>query len=64
MRWCAAWLALFKPEPPRFSLPGCSFAALTESAQLLIGLWSGTTSAFHLRGHASAHQLVPGTGTS
>jgi hypothetical protein len=45
MRSCAAWLAEFWPDPPRFSAPGLSLAALMKSAQLLMGLCSGTTSA-------------------
>ena len=43
-RSCAAWLAELRPEPPRLSLPGFSFAALMKSAKVLIGPASLTTS--------------------
>ena len=42
---CAAWLAEFRPEPPRLIFPGEAFAALTKSWKVLVGLDSGTTSA-------------------
>ena len=42
-RSCAAWLAEFRPEPPRFILPGAALAAAMNSAKVLYGLLSGTT---------------------
>ena len=33
MRSCAAWLAEFRPEPPRLSLPGLALAALMKSCE-------------------------------
>ena len=44
-RSCKAWLAEFRPEPPKFILPGVFLAAARKSAKFLCGLASGTTSA-------------------
>ena len=43
MRSCAAWLAEFNPEPPKENLPGSFLTAVKNSANVLMGLATGTT---------------------